>query len=178
VWDLKTGERRIQPFSRTGKFLEYSQDGRFLAGIDDNGLLKFWSTGDWTEAASFEPPSVRQDWAGFNPSATHFATIVHAANGREVKIWNIATKALESTIAARNVVTVRFVHDDRLWVWENAQRKIEDRIALYSMTGQELARIQNAGDEVTKVRFSPSGRHIATLNQLNKLFIWDIYNSR
>jgi WD40 repeat protein len=178
VWDLETGQRQIQPFRSSGKCLEYSQDGRLLAAIDDAGLLRFWSTDDWKEVASFEPPKVRQDWAGFNPSGTHFATIMHTASGRDVKIWNIATNALESTISARNVVTVRFIHDDRLWIWENAQRKTEDRIALYSLKGKELARIQMPVNEINKVRFSPSGRHVATYSYPGEISVWDIYNSR
>jgi WD40 repeat protein len=179
VWDLATGRQFIKPFSKTGTFLEYSQDGKYLAVIDDDGLLKFWSTSDWTEAASFEPPKFRQEWAGFNPSATHFATIMHTATGREVKIWNIATRKIETTIDARHVVSVRFIHDDRLWIWENAQRRLEDRVALYSNTGRELARIRiGQGAEVTKVRFSPSGRHVATFSQPGSLRVWDIYKSR
>jgi WD40 repeat protein len=179
VWDLKTGRRFLQPFKKTGTFLEYSQDGKYLATIGDDGRLRFWSTSDWTEAANFEPPKVRQEWAGFNPSATHFATIMHASTGREVKIWNIATKQIETTIDARNVVSVRFIHDDRLWLWENAQRRLQDRVALYSISGTELARIPiGQGPEVTKVRFSPSGRHVATFIENATISVWDVFDSR
>jgi len=161
VWNAENGTEVITLYSAEehAVCLRFSPNGKRIASVDLNGILKIWDAGTATEllAVRVDKEVIRQiSLISFSPDGNQ---IVTAGSDGTVRIWDSNTGAETMTLRghADIITAVNFSPDGKRIISgsRDGTAKVYD-----ATTGAELLTLQ-AGSVVTTVAFSPDGKTVA-----------------
>jgi serine/threonine protein kinase/WD40 repeat protein len=152
----------------SGHRLAFSPDGRLLMVESDDRLLIFDRETGRIARQLRDPESLRPhdsciDHMSFSPDGSLLATGCHADNDRKVKLWDMASGRLVSTLHVPG-------HGPLCPVFAPNSRRLvvacDRHVHFYTVTGRPACRVL-AGQPfpVQAMSFDPSGERLATLSE-------------
>lgn len=174
LWDLDTRALRTWiAHMRQVRNLAFSPDGRALATVADDGLLKLWDTASGEQISEAAIPN-HDFWEDFN------VPLDWSADGRILAVANRSAiflhdgrdaRPLRSLDAGRHIYSMRF-SSSRNQVLVSAQEDLT--LAFWdAATGRSLARIRTSHQQgINDLCFSPDGRTLATV--VDHVKLWNL----
>ena len=171
VWDVGTGEQRIQLEGHTGpvRSVAYSPDGRVIASSGDDWTLGIWDadTGEQRAQLTGHTGPVasvvynrRGDWIA-SASADRTVRIWDADTGEQLRHLTPRPGALNAVAFSPDGELIACAGSDRaVWIW---------RIRASS----DPQRLTGHASRVNAVAFSPDGGLIASAGADRSIKIWD-----
>jgi WD40 repeat protein/tRNA A-37 threonylcarbamoyl transferase component Bud32 len=172
VWEVQTGRLTLS-LDNAGAFVTFSPDGRRLASGSKvwdaaTGKLLFASAppGEWFT------PAVRS--STFSPKGTHLAGAVKDSwffgIAKDVKIWDLATRAVRSLNGHNaDVGGIAFSQDGQRLVTASDDAIVK---VWHVPTGTELLTLKGHAEGVEGVAFSPKGDILATSSRDGTVRLW------
>ncbi len=187
VWDIATKHKTIFE-DRAGHVIdsiEYSPDGDTLAAVNWSGKLLLWDTttgkikDELTDVKLQNVLDAYSSWIKgfdikFSPDGRTLASSHYDNSANTVLLWNITTKAVETTFPgtligfSRDGSTIAINQDPIIELWDTATGKRK--------TGFNLG----SGRRLVGIAFSPDGSTIATSSRFPRgdtvigLELWDV----
>jgi len=161
VWNAENGTEVIalHAAEEHAVCLRFSPNGKRIASVDLNGMLKVWDAGTANEllAVRVDEEVIRQiSLISFSPDGNQ---IVSAGSDGTVRLWDTNTGAETMTLRGPTdiVTAVNFSPDGKRIISGSTDgtARVHD-----ATTGAELLTLQ-AGSAVTTVAFSPDGKTVA-----------------
>lgn len=182
LWDAATGERRFELSGATGAIyrVDFSPDGRAVAGVGYDNRLHVWDTATGEEILSV--PAHGTGVAGrlfqgtldvaFSPDGSRLATA--GADGL-AKVWDATTGELLLTFSehtdslhslayspnGRTIATTSDESDASVKVWDAQTGRV-----VYTLTGHPV--------RVWGLAFSPDSRYLVTGGARGVIKLWDM----
>jgi WD40 repeat protein len=172
LWDLATGKERVTLKWRTRGVISVSiaADGKTLASGSGDGTIELWDLSTGKELSILK---------GHN----NHATVALTADGRtlasgsmdkakSVKLWDVATGKTRMTLDLGRVRTVALTADGKTVACITVNRIV----TLWDLrTGQERARLRDAGDWRSPLAFTADGRMLASfVPQDATVKLWEV----
>jgi len=172
VWNAENGTEvtALHAAEEHAVCLRFSPDGKRIASVDLNGMLKIWDAGTAKEllAVRVDEEVIRQiSLISFSPDGNQ---IVSAGSDGTVRIWDTNTGAETMTLRGHtNIVNaVNFSPDGKRII--SGSR--DGTARLYdATTGAELLTLQ-VGSSVATVAFSPDGKTVAA-GTIDGMVLWE-----
>jgi WD40 repeat protein/tRNA A-37 threonylcarbamoyl transferase component Bud32 len=172
VWNAENGTEvtALHAAEEHAVCLRFSPDGKRIASVDLNGMLKIWDAGTAKEllAVRVDEEVIRQiSPISFSPDGNQ---IVSAGSDGTVRIWDTNTGAETMTLRGHtNIVNaVNFSPDGKRII--SGSRDGTARV-YDATTGAELLTLQ-AGSSVATVAFSPDGKTVAA-GTIDGMVLWE-----
>jgi hypothetical protein len=119
LWDVSNGDRVATLHDPNGEGVDdlaFSPDGRLIAAADDDGSTYLWEVGTGalvTTLTGVKPPlsvGVQSSYLVGSVAFSPDGTLLAAAEGKHVYLWNVATHALAGTFTSygQTVTSVAF----------------------------------------------------------------------
>jgi uncharacterized protein (TIGR03067 family) len=183
VWSLETGKQVASVTSPGGDVvsLQFSPDGKFLATGTRSGVVKLYSSPDYTEKTKIEGPHTNGvDLVFFLKDGK---TLVSANAGGLVKLWDVESgKAragfthfggMNAIVASPDGKTLA-TGGGRAGQPEAGAAQIND-IRIWDVTGvRRLAVLPVAEGRVTRLAFAPDGQTLAVATESRAILLWNI----
>jgi eukaryotic-like serine/threonine-protein kinase len=154
--------------------VSYSADGRFLASVTRDGILRFWDLETYQVRGAFRGATNRITQFQFSPGERSLAT---ATDRGSVCFWNAALLAGPEPINGRT----RACDGHLVFNPQRNQIAVANRDRSVSLVDAGAGRVdfQLIGnlDHVKDIAFSPDGRHVTTVDT-RQLRVWDATNGR
>ena len=165
IWDIKGGESilSLKGDNQAVYSVRFSPDAKRLVSSSNNGLIKIWNSATGKEQLSIPPGRTPRNRAIFRP----FGQEIAVADGNDILLLLLSDSAVTRTRTisghSGGVAAIDFnmdgsqmisvSHDGTVRVWD-------------ANSGLEVKqiRIQNIKGELSRVRFTPDGRHAITRN--------------
>ena len=89
IWDLRTGALREAVLAHRAEIIRvgWSPDGRWLATLAGDALLRLWSTQTLSDVASLDPAGEGQQRFAFSPDGRSLA--VASERARQLAVWSL-----------------------------------------------------------------------------------------
>jgi WD40 repeat protein len=142
----------------------WSPDGKVVASVGLDGLIRLWETASGKEIRSFVGYGYQAAWS---PDGQMIAAV---KNG-QVQVWNVATGK-----------EIRWLHpgaDEFCFAWSPDSRMLatgsKGTVKIWEVaTGKQRARFFGHDGRIWSIAFSPDGRRLATGGQDGTCLIWEI----
>ena len=178
VWDLSTTPRQQKVIATGSQYgvhaVAFSHDGRTLAAVAGDGLVRLWDTNGW---ALIERSSGGTQCLAFSPDDSILAT----CGQDRAALWNVAEPDLVAMLQSHRerVGAIRFSPDgaylasaseDRdVAVWNVRTRQPVATLEIPKSPGAEFEPVTQ-GRELRVFTFSPDSKMIATGGRQGELF--------
>jgi WD40 repeat protein len=168
LWDLQTGQVKRTLTDEDNQILlslEFSPDGRLLAGTSGKGALRIWDikTGDFAHV-----PSSQMAHVAFSPDGKTFAT---AEWDKTVRIWDVQTRRALRTLIGHSdrLRAVAFSPDGKLL----ASGGVDGIVCVWdSQTGEWKHTLSGHTGGIQSLAFSPDGKCLATGSDDMMVRLW------
>ncbi|MFY0529560.1 KGGVGR-motif variant AAA ATPase [Archangium gephyra] len=170
IWSLETGELLDVVSSRERLlFLEFSPDGRYLAGVGQYALVWELTSTRPQVAFALEGHEGLIGGGTFSPDGRWLATFDDEA----VRLWNgrtgAAVRVLESLRVHVHCITFS---PDGKWL---AGAGEDGEIFFWDLTSSEPARVMRGPDEsIYSISYSPDGAWLLTGSREGSACVWDV----
>jgi WD40 repeat protein len=172
MWDPRSGALRWEAAigKETAPCLEWSPDGRRLAGIATDNRLHVWNAA--TGRQIFEKPGVDGGGAmAVSPDGRHIAA---SLPDHTVRLWDLKTgeESLVLRGAVSGISTIAFSPDSR-HIAAGTQYPQNAVLLWNAVTGERLAEGKGHRNKVTVLAYSPDGRRFASGCMDQTVRLWD-----
>lgn len=170
----RQAERTLSKHSTAVRCVRYGSDGRWLAGMGDDGTIQIWDAVSTQHRAAINAHSGGGLALAFHPDGRTLAS-----TGRDlmVRIWDLDTFAEKAALGGSSEAfsDVTFSRDGR-WM---AAANFDSLVRVWDVsTWKEIARCQGHNNHVYSVAFSPDGRRLASGGADGAVRFWDVAASR
>ncbi|MEU4726014.1 helix-turn-helix domain-containing protein [Nonomuraea dietziae] len=184
LWEVSSGKEVLRPLLPPSQRVEFTPDGRFLAGIRDRGWVTLWRVDDGTLLMS---SSVLSDVVGADPRVSPDARVLRVIGQYgTVNVLDISPYTRPEVLAPGGDKRL-FSPDGRFLVTAN-YRKGRTEVRLWDVAARkpvsgplpvdDLPEEDPAETAYTPV-FSPDGRTLALAHPLSPVVtLWDVTNGR
>ncbi|MBF95072.1 MAG: hypothetical protein CMH58_07930, partial [Myxococcales bacterium] len=146
----------------------FHPDGRQIASLDQNGVIRLWDPETGQILDRFEGTEAAGD-LGYSPNGQFLAVV----GENDVALWGVEAGRLVRRLVghSHNTRTLSF-HRDGTLLATGAQ---DARLRLWDVhTGEELWRVQAHRNTVSAVAFSPSNDLLAAGSQDDSVKLWNL----
>lgn len=176
ILNAENGEelRFLEGHPKVVSNLTCSRDGRYLASISIDGMVKVWDTKSWDELRAFKGDARVVGCVSFNSTGTKLAFTV---GPETLKIFDIESGNELQTLLGNqswrgsHFKTIAFSPDDRLLVSGGLDRTIR---IWDTQSAKELQTIRGHLSSVSRVLFSPDGRQVVSASADKTIKFWDV----
>ena len=182
IWDVDTREMLGQSQLNAQKGVAINPTGETIAGVDENGNIRIWSTEPFLTTQTLRPMTLRENYRSldnlnlitYSPDGASLAT---ASWDGIVRVWASETGQEQSTIAIEGVIRDLVFNSDSTSLligggnypspapdWQGFGYTFIQEIA----TGQTITLTHEV--HVRDVAFAPNGRTFATASNITQLW--------
>jgi WD40 repeat protein len=160
LWDAASGELRAGPFDHQHFVFnhELTPDGKRLVVADQGKNVKVWNVATGEELLTFQSDVVAWYFGdgGISPDGKLY---VMPGKGGMIKLWNLDTGAEVRTIKGFDAPTMyRFNPDGSRLLGAD----VNGTVKMWDLaTGLETTTTQASDTDITRIRVSPDGKHLA-----------------
>lgn len=167
LWDAKTGEMRAVLRGHTKNVLDhaFSPDGRLVATASFDNTVKLWDARSGTLRATLD--GCYAYYIKFSPNSQLVAA---ACSDGAARLWGAGGSLIRTLkMTNKRATTVNFSPDGQTLAVCHPDI---DKCGLWDVsTGQLLTTV--AADDGYRVGFSPNGRLLVTMNDKDKIIVWN-----
>ena len=164
------------PLVQPARTIAFSPEGKTLAVARRIGVWLY--DVETTRPLALFPAEKQITSMSFSPDGTALACSERNYFGDQIKLWDVATGALNKTISAGNywIQSVAFSPEGTLLA---ACSKDNDVILLDTLTGNRVATYEGeltsgSFEEPVSLSFSPDGKLLALVFQTSSVKLWDV----
>jgi WD40 repeat protein len=184
LWEISSGKEVPRPLLPPSERMEFSPDGRFLAGIRDKGWVTLWRVDDGTQLVS---TSIHSDVAGADPRISPDARVLRVSGQLgTVNVLDISPYTHSEVLAPGGDKRL-FSPDGRFLVTTN-HRKGRPEVRLWDVAARKPVSGPLPVDDLPEEDstetayapvFSPDGRTLALAHPASPVVtLWDVTNGR
>ncbi len=183
LWDVYTSSliRVLQGHRQPVFRASFSPNGRILASGDGRGIIKIWNVQTGEEMASVSAHSMGVSGLAFSPNGQILASS-SIDNRQGIKLWSLQTGAVLHTLTSQNagITSISFSPDNRFLAASGSysrtagQPEVDGDIRIWNVqTGTEVRSLRGHRGRVSRVRFSPNSRLLASSGADGTIKLWN-----
>ncbi len=166
-----------RPFWDIAPWISFSPDGKWLAGIDDEGLLKLWDAASREAVQSFQAGSESVDVLAFHPAGDRIAvvtSVVYGASNALIDYIEVPSgRRVERIEPGGSVFNLVFSPSGKyLAVGMNVYGTPHGVTVFDGVTGEKIVHLSGHLAPVSALAFSSDGRWLASGGDMT-VKLWD-----
>jgi WD40 repeat protein len=147
--------------------LDFSPDGKLLAGCRSDGSICLWKTVGDEKPALLEG---HQAWVASGRFSPDGALLASEGLDHNVLVWDVKQRKVKARLIGRETRGLAFSPGGKLLAWaDGGQINLWDVAA-----GRQRQTLDGSGDLPTCLAFSPDGETIVCSNLADEIRIWDV----
>jgi WD40 repeat protein len=151
--------------------LDFSPDGKLLAGCRSDGTICLWKTTGNEEPAVLEG---HRGWVASGRFSPDGALLASEGLDHNVLVWDVKQRTVKARLIGRETRGLAFSPGGRLLAWaDGSQINLWDAVV-----GQQQRSLDGSADLPTCLAFSPDGNTIICTNLADEIRIWDVKTGR
>jgi WD40 repeat protein len=163
LWEFRSQQTRRVSYAAAISSVAFIPDGSVLATGDNDGEVRLWNvtTGETTSVLGRHPERVA--YLAFSPDGRWLAS----ADARQIKIWEVSSRALRYELALYAANNLAFSADSRYLALRRG-----GSMGLVDLADGQLRLLPDHSDLIASLAFDPAGQVLAAGDWSGLIHLW------